>query len=59
MAASAQRSKKVKWVVDLKCDRCKKKVGRLVPTPVTQSGIAVNYPTGYDALLCETCVDQV
>ena len=59
MAASAQRSKKVKWVIDLKCDRCKKKVGRLVPTPVTQSGIAVNYPTGYDALLCETCVDQV
>ena len=59
MAASAQKEKKVRWVIDLKCDRCKKHVDRLVPTPVTQSGIAVNYPTGHDALLCHSCLGQV
>ena len=59
IAASAQKKKKVRWAIDLECDRCKKQVNRLIPTPVTQSGIAVDHPTGYDALLCEECLDKV
>lgn len=54
-----KRNEEVEWTIDLVCDRCKKQSDRLVPTPVTQSGYAQNQPTGYDALLCRECLEQV
>ncbi|WJZ48440.1 hypothetical protein [Actinomycetia phage DSL-LC01] len=54
-----KRDEEVEWIVDLVCDRCKKAAERLLPTPVTQAGIAVNYQTGYDALLCPSCAEEV
>jgi hypothetical protein len=55
MFASAKSGKNVKWIIDLKCDRCGEQTGTVVPVPVTQNGVATTYPTGYDALLCPKC----
>lgn len=55
LLASARRSKRVEWLVDLVCDRCGKSAERLTPTAVTQRGVAVPGATGFDALLCEDC----
>jgi hypothetical protein len=49
----------VKWLVDLECDRCGEKDDQVVPVPVTQSGSAMNWATGYDALLCRKCRTEV
>jgi hypothetical protein len=49
----------VKWLVDLVCDRCGETDNQVAPVPVTQSGIAVNRATGYDALLCRKCRTEV
>lgn len=51
-----QREKKAKWLIDFKCDRCGEESDKpLTPVPVTQSGTATTYPTGFDALLCDDC----
>jgi len=55
MRAAIERGKRVEWLVDLVCDRCKKEVPNVVPVPVTQGGHATSYATGYDALLCPNC----
>ena len=57
--AHIQEGKSVKWIVDLKCDRCGKNDNNVVPVPVTQHGHAVGYATGYDALLCRECRAEV
>jgi hypothetical protein len=57
--AHAQEGKPVKWLVELKCDRCGKDDKNVVPVPVTQHGRAVGYATGYDALLCRECRSSV
>lgn len=58
--ALLQREKKVRWIIEFKCDRCGASTGKpLTPVPVTQSGIATTYPTGYDALLCDECRTSV
>lgn len=49
----------IKWLVELKCDRCQKTDVKLTPMPVTQSGIAANRDTGYNALLCPECREAV
>jgi hypothetical protein len=54
IAAASERGKTVTWLVEMKCDRCKKE-GKLSPVPVTKQGSASNEPTGYDALLCAEC----
>lgn len=54
-----QNGKDVKWLIELECDRCKKKTGNVVPVPVTQTGRAVSEATGYDALLCPECRAEV
>jgi hypothetical protein len=51
--------KTAEWVVELECDRCKKKTGDVVPVPVTQYGKAATYATGYDALLCPDCRREI
>lgn len=55
MRAAAERGVRVEWLVDLVCDRCKRDVSNVVPVPVTQTGHAMTYATGYDALLCPDC----
>ncbi len=55
LAALAMRNKNAQWIIDLECDMCKQHSSQLIPVPVTQSGIAVDYATGYDALLCPSC----
>lgn len=57
--AHVKENKSVSWIVDLKCDRCKKDDKNVVPVPVTQQGRAVGYATGYDALLCRECRAEV
>lgn len=53
--AAIQSGKDVKWIVDLKCDRCASTESNVVPVPVTQSGYSAEYATGFDALLCPSC----
>lgn len=56
----AEEGKGAKWIIDLKCDRCGTTTdGPPIPVPVTQNGIAVDYATGFDALLCPTCRTEV
>lgn len=59
LASLLSTGKTADWVVDLKCDRCGEETGSLVPVPVTKSGVAVTEPTGYDALLCPKCREEV
>ena len=58
LAAAVDKGIKVKWIVDMKCDRCQKE-GQVSPVPVTQRGFATFEATGYDALLCSVCRQEV
>jgi hypothetical protein len=51
--------KKAEWIVELVCDRCKVSGAALSPVPVTQTGHATTYATGFDALLCRDCRENV
>lgn len=59
--ASAREGKSVQWLLELPltCDRCGSTSENIVPVPVTQTGRATSYPTGYDALLCPKCRVEV
>ena len=56
---SIEKNKSVAWIVELVCDRCGVAHSNVVPVPVTQTGHASSYPTGYDALLCPDCRVEV
>jgi hypothetical protein len=43
-----------RWLVDIQCDVCGG-TDNLSPVPVTENKIAVDYATGFDALLCGIC----
>lgn len=59
IVSHVEAGKSVKWVVELQCDRCGENDENVVPVPVTQSGKATTYATGYDALLCRKCRTEV
>jgi len=59
LASLLSTGKEAEWIIDLKCDRCGKESDTLIPVPVTQSGVAVTEPTGFDALLCQNCREEV
>lgn len=59
LAALAVNGKEANWIIDLECDRCHEATNNLVPVPVTSTGFAVTEATGYDALLCATCREEV
>lgn len=59
LAALAESGKDANWIVDLVCDRCGKEHKSLTPVPVTKDGRAVSAATGYDALLCPDCREEV
>lgn len=56
--AAVKAGHTVDWLVPAQCDRCGVE-GPISPVPVTQRGVAVNEPTGYDALLCRKCRETV
>lgn len=58
IAVALSKGAEVTWLIDLKCDRCKQEA-KLTPVPVTQSGIAVSHDTGFNAMLCQTCRENV
>lgn len=58
LAAAVNKNKKVTWLVDMVCDRCKAE-GPVSPVPVTQRGVAMSKATGFDALLCRACRTEV
>ncbi len=58
MLAALRSGHRVAWLIEKKCDRCAAE-GPVSPVPVTQRGVAVNHPTGHDALLCKTCREEV
>lgn len=59
LAALAETGKDADWIVDLVCDRCGEENESLAPVPVTKDGRATVAATGYDALLCPTCREEV
>ena len=54
MKASVEANKTFEWISPPSCDRCEK-VGHVTPCAVTQRGVIVQMPTGFDALLCQSC----
>lgn len=59
IVAAMKRGRSVKWLVELKCDRCGQSADKVIPAPVTQRGIAVDHATGFDALLCAKCSTEI
>ena len=59
ISSLAVRGKNSHWIIELKCDRCQGTDEVVVPVPVTEHGKATTYATGYDALLCQTCREEV
>ena len=58
LVAAAKDGHRVEWLIEKKCDRCGSE-GPVSPVPVTQRGVAVSEPTGFDALLCAKCRTEV
>jgi hypothetical protein len=58
IASAIGRGHEVVWIVEQRCDRCKKE-GPVSPVPVTHEGFARTEATGYDALLCRSCRENV
>lgn len=44
----------VKWVIDIKCDKCGKE-GPVSPVPCTKQGVIMNEASEMTALLCSEC----
>lgn len=55
IAASAEKGKKVEWIVNLTCDRCQDEEKKVLPIPLTENGYVASYPTATTALLCQDC----
>lgn len=59
MAALVIAGKQANWIDQPTCDRCSSQDG-VSPVPVTSAKtVAYGEPTGYDALLCETCKEEL
>lgn len=58
LAAAVTKGFEITWLVEKKCDRCGTE-GPVSPVPVTQRGISTNKATGFDALLCQACRQEV
>jgi hypothetical protein len=61
IAASVVAEKDVKWIIDVACDICSKTSAeaRIMPTPVTEFKTVSYEATGYDALVCEDCLEKI
>lgn len=58
IAKASEIGATVEWTVEMKCDRCATE-GPIAPVPITAEGQIQGRATGYDALLCRTCREQV
>jgi len=58
LAAAASKGLEINWLIEKECDRCKTP-GPISPVPVTQRGISTSKPTGFDAMLCQACRQEV
>lgn len=54
LVSARKAGQNIEWLIDQKCDLCGK-AKQLSPVPVTQRGVIVSEPTGYDKLLCVQC----
>jgi hypothetical protein len=54
LLSAREAGQKIEWLIEQKCDLCGK-AKQLSPVPVTQRGVIVSDPTGYDKLLCAQC----
>lgn len=59
LGALSALGKSFEWLIDLKCDRCGAVDEVVTPVPVTSTGFATTYPTGYDAFLCRPCREEI
>lgn len=59
LSALAMAGKSATWLIELKCDRCGAVDEVVVPVPITSNGHSANKATGFDALLCPNCRDEV
>jgi hypothetical protein len=59
LSALKNQGKSAEWIVEMKCDRCEAEDVVVTPVPVTQNGRASTVATGYDALLCGGCREEV
>lgn len=55
IASALAGGHEVNWIEQPSCDKCKTTEGPIQPVPVTQSGVIVDYATGFDAMLCYSC----
>jgi len=58
LRAAQDAGKSVEWLVEAKCDRCLAEA-QVSPVAVTQRGVVVQAATGFDALLCRKCRENV
>ena len=58
LRAAQDAGKSVEWLVEAKCDSCLT-AAQVSPVAVTQRGIVVQSATGFDALLCRKCREEV
>jgi hypothetical protein len=60
MSALANVGKEAKWIVPIECDKCKTTEGRIMPAPINKASSTVaRESTGYNALLCQTCIGEL
>lgn len=58
ITVAIEKGHKVEWIIDIRCDRCGEEKP-IVPVAVSQHGVIRDEATGYDALLCRDCRQQV
>lgn len=61
IAASVVAEKNVKWIAEVTCDICHKGThdAKIMPVPVTEFKTVAYEATGFDALLCEGCLEKI
>lgn len=64
MAALYSADKGVEWIIDIKCDKCGIEATpagdvRITPVAVTEYKTVAYEATGFDALLCDSCLEEI
>lgn len=62
LAKLVESGKSGEWIIDLNCFACGQPSDSLIPMCMTDTGREIPHgaePTGYDALMCPTCVDRI
>jgi hypothetical protein len=59
MAALAKDGKSARWIEEVACDRCHTTEGRITAVPITAGKTVAYEATGFNALLCESCMAEI